>query len=94
MVHNNVLQLCSSPGYSGCACGILFNDYVIILFFAISICWSHTSFFFFLDLVCFPVFIASTEVLFPLLGNWIPLNLFHRINLLNGSALLMKLCEH
>ena len=32
MVHNNVLQLCSSPGYSGCACGILFNDYVIILF--------------------------------------------------------------
>lgn len=93
MVHNNVLQLCSSPGYSGCACGIL---YVMILFFPINICWSHTSFFFFLfwDIVCFPVFIASAEVLFPLLGNWIPLNLFHRINSLNGSALLMKPCEH
>ena len=61
MVHN-VLQLYSSSG-CGCACCILFNGYVIILFFffAISICWSHTSFL--SDLVCFPILIVSSEVL-------------------------------
>ena len=66
MVDSNVLQLCSSQGYSGCACVILFNDYVIILFFLPLVFVGHTLLSFF-HLVCFPVLIASTEVLmFPL----------------------------
>lgn len=47
MVDSNVLQLCSSQGYSGCACVILFNDYVIILFFLPLVFVGHTLLSFF-----------------------------------------------